>query len=217
MKNEIKIYWHAGKITRKDRASLNGHRGVTIWLTGLSASGKSTIANKLEEKLYERGCRAVVVLDGDNVRHGLNKDLGFSREDREENIRRISELAKILTMSGIINIIAFISPYKKDRDKARAIQGDGDFIEVYVNCPLEVCERRDPKGLYKKARKDEIKEFTGVSDLYQQPENPEIVLDTWNNDAGTCVEKIVKYLVDQEIIIDLSRDERFLPDLCNNS
>jgi adenylylsulfate kinase len=177
MQKATNIFWHSGEITRKDRERANGHKGVTLWLTGLSASGKSTVARKLEEKLFEMGCQ-VMVLDGDNVRHGLNKNLGFSREDREENIRRVAELAKLLTSNGIINITAFISPYRADRARAREIQAEGDFLEVFVDCPLEACEARDPKGLYAKARTGEIKNFTGISAPYEPPLQPELELHT---------------------------------------
>ena len=145
------IVWHETTVSKPEREKINGHRGCTVWLTGLSGSGKSTLANLLEKQLWERGARAYV-LDGDNVRHGLNKDLGFSPEDRNENIRRIGEVAKLFTDAGIINITAFISPYRQDRDRVRAIMESGDFVEVYVQCDLAECEKRDPKGLYKKAR-----------------------------------------------------------------
>jgi len=154
---------------------------------------------QLEKRLFERGCRTIV-LDGDNVRHGLNKNLGFSKEDREENIRRISELAKLFTTSGIINIAAFISPYRADRDRARSLQGEGDFIEVFLRCPLEVCEGRDPKGLYRKARAGLVKGFTGIDDPYEEPMSPELVLDTENNDAEECVDRVIGYLETKGII-----------------
>jgi len=193
------IYRHEGKITREGREKRNRHKGVTIWLTGLSASGKSSIACLLEERLFERGCHAVV-LDGDNVRHGLNKDLGFSKEDRDENIRRISELAVLLTTKGIITIAAFISPYKEDRRRARALHS-GDFIEVFLNCPLGVCEQRDPKGLYKKARAGELKCFTGIDDPYEEPEASELVLDTCKDDLERCVDDIIEYLAKTGILM----------------
>ena len=170
------ITWHQGDITRADRERINGHRGAVIWYTGLSASGKSTLAHAVENTLFERGCRTYV-LDGDNIRHGLNKDLGFSPEDREENIRRIGEVAYLFADAGIIAMTAFISPYRADRDKARQIAGDS-FIEVYVKCDLDVCEERDPKGLYKKARAGQIPEFTGISAPYEEPDQPELIVDT---------------------------------------
>jgi adenylylsulfate kinase len=169
------IVWHQGAVTRDDREKLNGHRGATVWLTGLSGSGKSTIAVDLEKRLLERGVRAYI-LDGDNIRHGLNKNLGFSPEDRTENIRRIGEVAKLFTDAGMVAITAFISPYRADRDQVRALMKPGDFVEVYVDCPVEVCEQRDVKGLYKKARAGEIKEFTGISAPYEAPAKPELTL-----------------------------------------
>jgi adenylylsulfate kinase len=169
------IVWHPGAVTREDREKIQGHRGATIWLTGLSGSGKSTIAVELEKQLWDRGVHAFV-LDGDNVRHGLNKDLGFSPKDRNENIRRIGEVAKLFTEAGVVAITAFISPYRADRDQVRAIMRPGDFVEVYVDCALDICEQRDPKGLYKKARAGEIPEFTGVSAPYEPPLAPELVI-----------------------------------------
>jgi adenylylsulfate kinase len=168
-------------------------------MTGLSASGKSTLAVALEKALWDRGVRAYV-LDGDNVRHGLNKDLGFSPEDRNENIRRIGEVAKLFTDAGVVNVTAFISPYREDRDRVRAIMADGDFIEVFVNCPVEVCEQRDPKGLYKKARKGEIAEFTGISAPYEPPASPELVIDTEAASIDECVRQALDY-VDRNFVI----------------
>mgnify|MGYP000389186624 CR=1 FL=1 len=189
------IYWHKGQITRRDRERVQGYKGCTLWLTGLSGSGKSTIAHKLEERLFERGIRSYV-LDGDNIRFGLNKDLGFSREARQENIRRVAEVAKLFTDAGIINIIAFISPYLQDRLTARNIQEPGDFIEIYIKCPISICEKRDPKGIYKKARAGLIKEFTGIDDPYEEPKNPEIVIETDKESLDGCVNKIVNYLIE---------------------
>ncbi len=193
------IYWHKGSITRDDRERVQGYRGCTIWLTGLSGSGKSTVAHKLEEKLFELGIKTYV-LDGDNIRFGLNKDLSFSREARKENIRRIAEVAKLFTDAGVINITAFISPYIEDRLNARKIQKEGDFIEVYVRCPIDICEERDPKGLYKKARAGELKEFTGVDDPYEEPENPELILDTGKEGVDESVDKIINYLKEKGYI-----------------
>ena len=170
------IVWHQGAVTRADREALNGHRGATVWFTGLSGSGKSTIAVAVEKALLARGVRAFV-LDGDNIRHGLNKNLGFSPADRTENIRRIGEVAKLFADAGMVALTAFISPYRADRDQARGIMPN-DFIEVLVECPLEVCEQRDVKGLYAKARAGEIKEFTGISDPYEPPARAEVVIDT---------------------------------------
>ena len=171
------ITWHEGHVGREEREKLLGQKGVLIWMTGLSASGKSTIAYTLEHAQVQRG-RLAYVLDGDNIRHGLNKNLGFSAEDRTENIRRIGEVGKLYVDAGIITITAFISPYRADRQIARETVGEGSFYEVFCDTPLEVCEERDPKGLYKKARAGEIKGFTGIDDPYEAPEKPELVIDT---------------------------------------
>jgi adenylylsulfate kinase len=187
------IVWHKGAVTRDDREKLNGHRGCTVWLTGLSGSGKSTIAVELEKVLCTRGVRTYI-LDGDNVRHGLNKNLGFSPEDRTENIRRIGEVAKLFTDSGTVTLTAFISPYRADRDQVRAIMPD-DFVEVYVDCPLEVCEQRDVKGLYQKARAGQIKEFTGISAPYEAPAKPELTIETSKQSVADSAAQIVAYLV----------------------
>jgi len=193
------IFWHQGTITRTDRERLNNHRGFTIWFTGLSASGKSTLAVATEQALYERGYHTYI-LDGDNVRHGLNKNLGFSPEDRTENIRRIGEVARLLRDCGIINLIAFISPYRIDRQAARELNNDGTFIEVFIDCPVEICEQRDPKGAYKKARQGIIKEFTGISAPYEAPENPEIHLRTDELSEEECVQLIISYLIKHKYI-----------------
>ena len=171
------IVWHQTTVSRAEREQISGHRGCTVWLTGLSGSGKSTVANMLEKALWERGVRSFV-LDGDNIRHGLNKDLGFSPADRTENIRRIGEVAALFTDAGIVNVTAFISPYQADRAIARKAMPEGCFIEVYMKCDLAECEKRDPKGLYKKARAGEIPEFTGISAPYEAPESPELEVDT---------------------------------------
>jgi len=187
------IYWHNGAITRNERERLKGHRGFTIWFTGLSASGKSTLAVATEVALHERGIHTYI-LDGDNIRHGLNKNLGFSPEDRTENIRRISEVARLFTDSGIVNLTAFISPYISDRLIARKISEKESFIEVFVDCPLEICEQRDPKGAYKKAREGIIKEFTGISAPYEKPEKPEIHLCTDQLSVKDGAQLIINYL-----------------------
>ncbi|TFH66148.1 MAG: adenylyl-sulfate kinase [Gemmatimonadales bacterium] len=192
-------YWHQGAITRRDRERLNEHRGFTIWFTGLSASGKSTLAVATEEALYERGCHTFI-LDGDNVRHGLNKDLGFSPEDREENIRRLGEVARLFRDSGIINLAAFISPYRRDRQIARSLLEDDSFVEVFVDCPVEICEQRDPKGNYLKARQGIIKSFTGISAPYEAPENPELHLRTDKLSVGESVHRIMTYLTTNQFI-----------------
>ena len=193
------ITWHHARITKADREKLLKQKGVVIWFTGLSASGKSTIALAVEEKLYDRGI-LTYVLDGDNIRHGLNKNLGFSPEDREENIRRIGEVGKLFANAGVIAMTAFISPYQADRDKARSLHETGKFIEVFVDAPLNVLEDRDPKGLYKKARAGEIPQFTGISAPYEAPENPEIHLDTSKMDVEQCADAVIQYLEQQEII-----------------
>jgi adenylylsulfate kinase len=187
------IVWHQGAVNRDDREKLNRHKGATVWLTGLSGSGKSTIAVDLEKRLLERGVRAYI-LDGDNVRHGLNKNLGFSPEDRTENIRRIGEVAKLFTDAGLVAITAFISPYRADRDQVRALMKPGDFVEIFVECPVDVCEQRDVKGLYKKARAGEIKEFTGISAPYEAPAKPELVLPSHQMSVEAAVAKVVAHL-----------------------
>jgi adenylylsulfate kinase len=193
------IVWHQGAVTRDDRAQLNGHRGCTVWLTGLSGAGKSTIAVDLEKRLLERGVRTYI-LDGDNIRHGLNKNLGFSPEDRTENIRRIGEVAKLFTDAGLVAVTAFISPYRADRDQVRALMQPGDFVEVFIDCPVEVCEERDVKGLYKKARAGEIKEFTGVSAPYEAPARPELTVNTAWQSVAESAKQILAYLERQGIV-----------------
>jgi adenylylsulfate kinase len=187
------ITWHHHNITRAEREQLAGHKGMVLWFTGLSASGKSTVANLVDELLYQRGCRSYV-LDGDNIRHGLNKNLGFSAADRAENIRRIGEVAKLFADAGVIAITCFISPYRADRDAARALNPAGTFFEVYVDCPIELCEKRDPKGLYKKARAGELKGFTGIDDPYEAPLKPELVLDAGSKSAEQLAEEVVAHL-----------------------
>jgi adenylyl-sulfate kinase len=186
-------YWSRSKITARQREARNGHGGCIIWLTGLSGAGKSTIAVKLEQTLFDLG-RHTYILDGDNIRHGLCSDLGFSHKDRTENIRRIGEAARLFADAGIICIAAFISPYRADRDMARKIAPRGKFLEVYLNAPLEVCERRDPKGLYAQARAGTLKEFTGISAPYEPPLKPEIELRTNKLNVNECVGIILKKL-----------------------
>ncbi len=190
---EKNLYWHDQAVTVEDRWKDYGYKSCTLWFTGLSASGKSTLANSLCERFHLLGVRSYV-LDGDNVRHGLNKDLGFGPEARKENIRRIGEVAKLFVDAGLIVMTAFISPYKEDRSNARSLFGGNEFIEVFVKCPLCECERRDPKGIYKKAKSGEIKEFTGISAPYEEPENPEIVLDTDKLTLDECVKVLITYL-----------------------
>jgi len=187
------VVWHQGMVTKEDRETITGHKSCTLWMTGLPASGKSTLAVALEKALWERGVHSFV-LDGDNVRHGLNKDLGFSPEDRNENIRRIGEVAKLFTTAGVINVTAFISPYRADRDRVRAIMEPGEFVETYVECSVDECERRDPKGHYKKARAGEIPEFTGVSAPYEAPERPEITVQTHRQSQEESLGVILAYL-----------------------
>ncbi len=186
------IYWNAGNINRAQREKLLGQRGVCLWLTGLPASGKSSIAREIEKMLFERNILSYV-LDGDNIRHGLNSDLGFSADDRSENIRRIGEVAKLFVDAGLVIITAFISPYRRDRQRVRDLLEKRDFIEIYVKARLETCEQRDAKGLYKKARRGEITEFTGISAPYEEPENPELILDT---DQTTHIADHAKTVVD---------------------
>ena len=189
------ITWHEGHVTREDREKRLGQRGVTVWLTGLSGSGKSTIAVAAERELLSQG-RVAYVLDGDNVRHGLNANLGFSPEDRTENIRRIGEVAKLFTDAGIIVLTSFISPYRADRDAVREKMEKGDFVECYVAASLDTCESRDVKGLYKKARAGEIPEFTGISAPYEEPSAPELVIDTNEQSVEESVAQLVAYLRD---------------------
>lgn len=194
MSKSTNIVYHHGDVTRVDREKLLGQRGATLWFTGLSGSGKSTLAVALESALHEMG-RLTYILDGDNIRHGINSNLGFSPEDRKENIRRIAEISKLFRDTGVINLTAFISPYREDRQLARDL-ADGDFIEVFVDAPLEACEARDPKGLYKKARAGEIPEFTGISAPYEAPEKAELHLNTAENSVDECVALLIDYLKD---------------------
>ena len=193
------VTWHAHTVSKEERCKLNGHKGAVLWFTGLSACGKSTIANEVDFKLNQRG-KHTYVLDGDNIRMGLNKNLGFSAEDRAENIRRIGEVAKLFASAGTITLTAFISPYRADRDKVRELMPAGEFIEVYVNASLETCEKRDPKGLYKKARAGEIKNFTGISDPYEAPEKAELILDSDNKDINQLADEVIAYLEKQGIL-----------------
>lgn len=184
------------KVLKKERNILNKHKSVCIWLTGLSGSGKSTIASELEKDLFDMRI-STYILDGDNIRHGLNKDLGFGEEDRKENIRRIGEVAKLFTDAGIVIICSFISPFKEDRQTVRSLFPAGDFLEVFVNCPVEVCEKRDVKGLYNKARNGEIKNFTGIDSPFEPPDNPEIEINTDKTDLTGSVAKIIEYLLNK--------------------
>lgn len=187
------ITWHNHPITKAERASLNRQKPIVIWLTGLSGAGKSTLAGALESYLYQGGYHCYL-LDGDNIRHGLSKDLGFDHESRAENIRRVGEVAKLMVDAGMIVITAFISPFCHEREMVRAMFESDEFIEVYLNVPIQVCEQRDPKGLYKKARNGEIPDFTGISSPYEIPENPEIVVNTGLESIETCLKKIIDLL-----------------------
>ncbi|MCP5047861.1 MAG: adenylyl-sulfate kinase [bacterium] len=187
------ITWHEHLVNREEREGLLKQKGVLLWFTGLSASGKSTVANEVTYRLHQMG-KLTYVLDGDNVRHGLNKNLGFSPEDREENIRRIGEVGKLFSDAGLITTTAFISPYLKDRDLARQLLDDGRFVEIYVKASVEICEQRDPKGLYKKARSGEIKGFTGISAPYEEPLKPEITLDADNQTIEEEVQTVLDWL-----------------------
>lgn len=193
------IFWHDSKVSREDRQQLNQHKSGVLWFTGLSGSGKSTLAVAVEKELHQLGIKTYI-LDGDNIRHGLNKDLGFDPTDRKENIRRIGEVAKLFTDAGVITLAAFISPYRKERKQVRNLLGSDDFIEVYVKCSLKKCESRDPKGLYKKARKGEISSFTGVDAPYEKPKNPEIVVNTDIETPEESKEKIIAYLKQRNYI-----------------
>lgn len=193
------IQWHQALVSRADRAKQNGHRSVIVWFTGLSGAGKSTVAHAVEGRLHALGCRTFV-FDGDNVRHGMCSDLGFSEADRSENIRRIGEMAKLFIEAGTIALTAFISPSQKDRNKVRALVEAGDFLEIYCHCPIEVCEQRDVKGLYAKARAGEIKQFTGISSAYEPPTTPELLLDTSRQSLDECVDQVIALLLQRKIL-----------------
>jgi len=191
--------WHEPTIRRIDREKLNNHKSVILWFTGLSGSGKSTLAHAIEDTLFAKGIRTYV-LDGDNVRRGLCQDLGFSDADRTENIRRVGEISRLLMDAGVLTLTAFISPFSKDRQLVRDLHNKDEFIEIYCNSPLVVCEQRDVKGMYRKARAGEIAAFTGISSPYEAPEKPEIELDTANQTVQDCVNKVVLYLEEQSVI-----------------
>ena len=193
------VVWHHATVTRDRREALNGHRSVMLWFTGLSGAGKSSLAHAVEEQLYQMGCRTFV-FDGDNVRHGLCSDLGFSAEDRIENIRRVGEMGKLFLEAGVIALTAFISPFRTDREKVRSLVPHGEFFEIYCHCPLEVCEERDVKGLYKRARAGEIKNFTGISSPYEEPEDPELVVDTSSLSLDESVAKVIGLLQERGVI-----------------
>ncbi|KMT63791.1 adenylyl-sulfate kinase [Catenovulum maritimum] len=187
------IVWHPTEVTKQQRAEQKNQKPCVLWFTGLSGSGKSTVANAVESKLFESGCHSYL-LDGDNVRHGINKDLTFSDEDRVENIRRIGEISKLFVDSGLIVLTAFISPFRADRALVRELTAEAEFVEVYIDTPIEVCEQRDPKGLYKKARQGEIKHFTGIDSPYEAPEAPEVTVKTADLNIEECANVVVDYL-----------------------
>lgn len=187
------VVWHHATVTRQRREKLNKHKSVIMWFTGFSGAGKSSLAHSVEERLHQMGCRTYV-LDGDNVRHGLCGDLGFSIENRVENIRRIAEVAKLMLEAGVIAMTAFISPFRHEREKARLLVPHGEFLEIYCRCSIEICEQRDVKGLYKKARAGEVKEFTGISSPYEEPEKPELMVDTGTETLEDCTDQVFDLL-----------------------
>jgi len=207
MSNEPKtaspnVVWHHATVTRARREAQNGHRGAILWFTGLSGAGKSTVAHAVEESLYQMGCRTFV-LDGDNVRHGLCSDLGFSTKDREENIRRIGEIAKLFMEAGVIVLTAFISPYRADRERVRGMVEHGDFIEIFCSAPIEVCEARDVKGMYKKARAGQISEFTGITSPYEAPLKPELNINTGGSELDACVQQVIEEMMHRGLVTQL--------------
>lgn len=197
------VVWQQSLVTRSDRQMQSGHRGVIVWFTGLSGSGKSTLAHCVEERLFSLGCRTFV-LDGDNVRHGLCGDLGFSEKDRIENIRRVGEVAKLFMNAGVIVLTAFISPFRDDRARVRGMVGEGDFLEIYCDASLAVCESRDVKGLYKMARAGKLAEFTGISSPYEQPDSPELMVDTGNKELEICANEVVSLLIHNGVLGSVS-------------
>jgi adenylylsulfate kinase len=202
-KNNNNVVWHKATVTQERREKLNGHRSVSLWFTGLSGSGKSTLAHAVEERLHQSGCRTFV-FDGDNVRHGLCGDLTFAQEDRSENIRRIGEMINLFLGAGVIALSAFISPLRSDRQRVRELIGADNFIEIYCHCPLEVCEERDVKGLYKKARAGEIKNYTGISAPYEEPLAPDLQVNTAEQALDDSVDLIMAMLAEKELGIDLA-------------
>lgn len=199
LEKSTNVVWHEASLSKDARRKQNGHHSFVIWFTGLSGSGKSTVANAVATRLYGNGIRNYV-LDGDNIRHGLNKDLGFSEEDRKENIRRIGEVSKLFVDGGQVVLTAFISPFLHDRQVVRDLLTEDEFVEVYVKCPIEECEKRDPKGLYVKARQGIISDFTGISSPYEEPENPELVVETNLHSVEECVDQVIAYLKSRQFI-----------------
>jgi adenylylsulfate kinase len=198
-KTSSNVVWHDAAVTRQRRESMNRHRSAILWFTGLSGAGKSTIAHATEERLHQLGCRTFV-FDGDNVRHGLCGDLGFSPKDRQENIRRIGEMSKLFIEAGIIALTAFISPFRADRRRVRELVAPGDFMEIYCRCTVEECERRDAKGLYRRARAGEIKEFTGISSPYEEPDSPELILDTTKLSVDAAVSEVLALMREHGLV-----------------
>lgn len=205
------VVWHNATVTRQLRENLNAHRGAVLWFTGLSASGKSTLAHAVEEVLHTSGCRTFV-LDGDNVRHGLCRDLGFSLDDRAENLRRIGEVARLFLETGTIVLAAFISPLRTDRENVRTLIPHGDFLEIYCQAPLDICEQRDPKGMYVRARKGEIKEFTGISSPYEIPTNPELTVNTGELSLDECVSQVLALLRQRNVTVQQATKPPSSPD-----
>ncbi|WP_188698405.1 adenylyl-sulfate kinase [Pullulanibacillus camelliae] len=193
------IVWHNAKVSKEDRRKLNGHKSAILWFTGLSGAGKSTVSVEVEKKLHQMGIRTYV-LDGDNIRHGLNKNLGFTPEDRKENIRRIGEVSKLFVDAGVFTLTAFISPYQEDRDMVREMVEQNEFIEIYVQCDIEECEKRDPKGLYAKARKGEIKNFTGIDAPYEAPDHPELIIENDRQSIEASADQVIDYLKEKGYI-----------------
>lgn len=206
MKTNENVVWHHATVTRQRREAQNKHRGAIVWFTGFSGAGKSTLAHAVEEQLHQKGCKTFV-LDGDNVRHGLCQDLDFSDESRVENIRRVGEVAKLFMQAGVIVLTAFISPFRSERDQVRAMVGDGDFVEVFCDTPLQVCEDRDVKGLYKKARSGDIAQFTGISSPYEAPRQPELTIRTGEADLDVCVEEVIDKMLDIGILEGLAESK----------
>lgn len=199
------IVWHKGVVTKAERQKLHGHKSVILWLTGLSGAGKSSLCVEIEKLLHQWGI-STYVLDGDNVRHGLNKNLGFSPEDRTENIRRVGEVAKLFVDAGVLTLTAFISPYREDRKMVRELVADDEFIEIYVKCSLEECEKRDPKGLYKKARAGEIKNFTGIDAPYEEPEHPELIVENDKQSLEESASQVIAYLMKKGVLKSFTQE-----------
>ena len=212
MKTNPNIVFHQATVTRNRRELQNNHRGVIIWFTGLSGAGKSTLAHAVEEKLHQMGCRTFV-LDGDNVRHGLCRDLGFSNQNRMENIRRVGEVAKLFMEAGVIVLTAFISPFRADREHVRDMVGNSDFIEIFCDSTIQVCENHDVKGLYKKARAGEILEFTGITSPYERPDKPEVIVETGRLPLTECVDTVMESL---ETVLTLFSSDYINKDLCTD-